>query len=63
MDNLHSLIVAAFVFFIESFFTLVLEHILSKRDYIPGVTAIYFVEPTDKNVSMIVNVYILCKFV
>lgn len=62
MDNSPSLIVAAFVFFFESFFTLVLEHILSKRDYIPGVTAIYFVEPTDKNVSVIVNVRIFFAF-
>ena len=32
-----------------------LEHIQSKRDYIPGVCAIYFVEPTNQNVTTILE--------
>jgi len=33
-----------------------MEHIQSKRDCVPGVTAIYFVEPTEQNVSLILDV-------
>ena len=35
---------------------IVMEHIQSKRDCVPGVTAIYFVEPTEQNVSLILDV-------
>ncbi|CBK25312.2 uncharacterized protein [Blastocystis hominis] len=34
---------------------ILLEHIESKRDYVPGVCAIYFVEPTSNNVSLILE--------
>ena len=34
---------------------ILLEHIQSKRDYIPGVCAIYFVEPTNQNVTTILE--------
>lgn len=59
VDNSHYMIVAASVSIIESFLLIVLEHITSKRDYIPGVTAIYFVEPSDRNVALIINVLTL----
>lgn len=36
---------------------LVMEHIQSKRDCVSGVTAIYFVEPTERNVSLILDVW------
>ena len=35
---------------------LVMEHIQSKRDCVSGVTAIYFVEPTERNVGLILDV-------
>ena len=35
-----------------------MEHIQSKRDCVPGVTAIYFVEPTEQNVSLILDVLV-----
>lgn len=34
----------------------VMEHIQSKRDCVSGVTAIYFVEPTERNVGLILDV-------
>lgn len=33
-----------------------MEHIRSKRDCVSGVTAIYFVEPTELNIGMILDV-------
>ena len=36
-----------------------MEHIQSKRDHIPGVTAIYFVEPSERNIGLILDVYTL----
>lgn len=57
------MIVAASVSIIESFLLIVLEHITSKRDYIPGVTAIYFVEPSDRNVALIINVFTLLTLI
>lgn len=35
---------------------IVMEHIQSKRDCVSGVTAIYFVEPTERNVGLILDV-------
>ena len=43
----------------ESFYLVVMEHIQSKRDHIPGVTAIYFVEPSERNIGLILDVYLL----
>ena len=40
----------------ESFYFVVMEHIQSKRDHIPGVTAIYFVEPSERNIGLILDV-------
>ena len=34
-----------------------MEHIQSKRDCVAGVTAIYFVEPTELNVGLILDVW------
>ena len=42
---------------------LVMEHIQSKRDHIPGVTAIYFVEPTERNIGLILDVRISLAFI
>lgn len=33
-----------------------MEHIRSKRDCVSNVTAIYFVEPTELNIGMILEV-------
>lgn len=40
-----------------------MEHIQSKRDHIPGVTAIYFVEPTERNIGLILDVRISVVFI
>ena len=36
-----------------------MEHIWSKRDCVSNVTAIYFVEPTELNIGMILEVFTL----
>ncbi|KNB41497.1 hypothetical protein JH06_5113 [Blastocystis sp. subtype 4] len=39
----------------------VMEHIQSKRDCVSGVTAIYFVEPTERNVGLILDDFMEIK--
>lgn len=47
----------------KSFYLIVMEHIQSKRDHIPGVTAIYFVEPSERNIGLILDVCTLIRLI
>ncbi|KAK8804817.1 hypothetical protein WA171_006783, partial [Blastocystis sp. BT1] len=40
---------------------ILMEHIQSKRDCVSGVTAIYFVEPTERNVGLILDDFMEIK--